>query len=121
VLIYKIACFDDWTEALESGSYLGSAKDKEDGFVHFSTGEQLVETLRLHYPQTEDMLAISSVDAEALGDALKWEPSRGGALFPHLYGPLPYAAVTHTVIAFYFSFAEDDFARVRDFIGGKGI
>jgi uncharacterized protein (DUF952 family) len=116
VLIYKIANFDDWMEGLKTGSYRGTAKDKEDGFIHFSTGEQLVETLRLHYRHTEHTLAVSAVDADALGEALRWEPSRNGDLFPHLYSFLPADAVRNTLVAFYFTLAENDFAGIRDFV-----
>lgn len=64
-----------------------------DGFIHFSSAEQVAETAARHYAGQSDLVLIW-VDAEALGAALRWEPSRGGALFPHLYGALPVAAVT---------------------------
>ncbi len=70
------------------GPYDGTAKDKEDGFLHFSTSEQLIGTLEKWYADADDLVLVA-VDPDALGDALKWEPSRDGALFPHLYATLP--------------------------------
>jgi len=83
--IYKICDASSWRDAERLGIFAGSADDKRDGFIHFSTAEQLGETLRRHFAGQEDLLLIK-VDAGRFGDALKWEPSRGGALFPHLYG-----------------------------------
>lgn len=121
MLIYKIAYADDWLEALKSEAFEGSAKDKEDGFIHLSTAEQLTETLRLHYRNAQRPLAILAVDAETLGSALKWEPSRNGDLFPHLYTPMPRAAVHGSLVSFYESLAGDDFAMIRDFVAGRGV
>ncbi len=121
MLIYKIAYADDWVEAIKVGSFEGTAKDQEDGFIHFSTGDQLVETLKLHYA-SEDyqrMLAISAIDADMLGENLKWEPSRNGDLFPHLYSPLSKDAVRNILVVFYKTLADGDFAAVRDFVCGK--
>jgi uncharacterized protein (DUF952 family) len=91
VLIFKIVPRAEWDAAAQS--YEGSAHDRADGFLHFSTKAQLPETLRRYYAGRSDLLLIG-VEAEALGDALKWEhaPSRG-EVFPHLYGALPLAAV----------------------------
>jgi uncharacterized protein (DUF952 family) len=89
-LIFKIVAALEWANA--SDDYSGSAKDRADGFLHFSTAEQLLGTLTRYYAQADDLLLVA-VDAAALGDALKYEPSRDGALFPHLYGTLPRAAV----------------------------
>ena len=121
MLIYKIAYADDWVEAIKAGSFEGTAKDKVDGFIHFSTGEQLVETLKLHYAceDYQRMLAISAIDANALGENLKWEPSRNGDLFPHLYSSLSYDAVRNVLVVFYKTLADGDFAAVRDFVSGK--
>lgn len=91
-LIYKITPSADWATAKQSGSYTGSADDLRDGFIHFSTGEQVQGTLDKHYKGQSDLLLIA-IEAEDLGPALKWEPSRGGALFPHLYAPLPTATI----------------------------
>ena len=88
--IYKILPRSEWEAARVAGVFKGSAVDHADGFIHFSTAGQLDETLRRHFAGQADLLVIG-VETEDLGDALKWEPSRGGALFPHLYGPLPVA------------------------------
>jgi uncharacterized protein (DUF952 family) len=91
-LIFKICGDAEWRKAQAEGVYRGSAVDERDGFIHFSTAEQLAETAAKHFAERDDLLLIA-VDAEALGEALRFEPSRGGALFPHLYGTLPLAAV----------------------------
>ena len=92
MLIYKICHRADWDESQEAGVYHGSEKDRADGFLHFSTAGQLIGTLTRYYADADDLLLVA-VDAAALGAALKYEPSRDGALFPHLYGTLPRAAV----------------------------
>jgi len=81
-----------WQAAEAAGVYGGSPQDTADGFIHFSAADQVVVSAAKHRAG-HDGLVLLSVDAEALGDALKWEASRDGALFPHLYGPLPLAAV----------------------------
>jgi uncharacterized protein (DUF952 family) len=92
--IYKICPASNWREAERQGTYRGSADDARDGFIHFSTAEQLAETVKKHYFGQTGLFLIA-VDADALGDdALRWEPSRGGDLFPHLYGELDLGAVT---------------------------
>jgi uncharacterized protein (DUF952 family) len=86
LLIFKIVPRAEW-EA-ESGDYHGSAHDKADGFLHFSTAAQLPETLRRYYAGQDDLMLVA-VDPKALGAALKWEYSSSrGEDFPHLYGPL---------------------------------
>ncbi len=90
--IYKICDQQSWRAALAAGQYRGSAVDAHDGFIHFSTAEQLAETAAKHFARQTDLVLIA-VDGDALGGALKWEPSRGGALFPHLYAALPVTAV----------------------------
>jgi len=90
--IYKICTAAEWHAAEHAGAYSGSAVDRHDGFIHFSTAEQAAETAAKHFAGQRDLVLIT-VDAEKLGDRLKWEPSRGGALFPHLYGELALAAV----------------------------
>lgn len=90
--IYKICTSAEWREAERAGAYGGSAVDLKDGFIHFSTAEQTAETAAKWFAGQRDLVLVA-VDANLLGDALKWEPSRGGALFPHLYGPLPLKAV----------------------------
>ena len=91
--IFKILGDADWERALSSGRFDGSAGDVTDGFIHFSTAEQLAETARRHFAGQADLVVLE-VEGDTLGSALRWEPSRGGALFPHLYGPLD---VTHVV------------------------
>lgn len=91
-LIYNLCRQPDWDAALVLGEYRGSADDRRDGFIHFSTATQVVESAARHRRGVADLLLLS-VDAAALGEALRWEPSRGGQLFPHLYGPLPTAKV----------------------------
>ena len=87
-LIYKICHRAEWALAEREGIYAGSAKDREDHFMHFSTGEQVMGTLERYYAGADDLVLVA-VDPKTLGAALKYEPSRGGALFPHLYGTLP--------------------------------
>ncbi|MET0430233.1 MAG: DUF952 domain-containing protein [Microvirga sp.] len=91
--IYKICSARLWQDAEERGFLPGSPDDIRDGFIHFSTAAQVVETVARHFAGRTD-LVIVAVDATALGDALRYEPSRGGDLFPHLYGPLAVAAAT---------------------------
>lgn len=87
-LIYKIYTPALWAEAERAGVFRGAPVDLADGFIHFSTAEQAVETAAKHFAGQGDLLLVA-VDAAALGPALRWEPSRGGALFPHLYGDMP--------------------------------
>ncbi len=87
MLIYKILTADQWADLQTRGQTPGAPIDVADGFVHFSTAEQLAETAAKHFAG-QDGLQLLAMDADGLGAALKWEPSRGGALFPHLYGPL---------------------------------
>ena len=91
--IYKIVPAALWREAERAGRFTGSAADRRDGFIHFSTAAQAAETAAKHFAGQSDLLLVG-VDAARLGDALRWEASRGGALFPHLYGALEFAAVT---------------------------
>lgn len=90
--IYKIMTADEWAAARAAGVYEGSAHDRRDGFIHFSTAAQAAETAAKHFAGQAGLVVLA-VDAAGLGTALKWEPSRGGALFPHLYGALPVSAV----------------------------
>ncbi|MCG8559163.1 MAG: DUF952 domain-containing protein [Hyphomicrobiales bacterium] len=90
--IYKICTAAEWREAQAAGRYAGSAVDLRDGFIHFSTAAQVQETAARHFAGQADLVLIA-VDPGGLGGALKWEPSRGGVLFPHLYGDLAMAAV----------------------------
>jgi len=94
--IYKICSASAWREAERQGVYHGSADDIRDGFIHFSLPSQLAETARKHF-LGQTALFLIEVDADALGDALRWEPSRGDELFPHLYGELDLGAVTNVL------------------------
>ena len=91
-LAYKLVERADWEAARAFGAYPGSAVDLADGYIHMSTSAQLAETARRHYAGRADLLLLT-VDCARLGETLKREPSRGGDLFPHLYAPLPFAAV----------------------------
>ena len=91
-LIYKICSQQLWSEAQRQNEFLGAPIDIQDGFIHFSTGDQVAETAAKHFAGLDDLLLIS-VDPTKLGPELKWEASRGGDLFPHLYGPFPFDAV----------------------------
>lgn len=91
-VIYKICPRSLWHEAEHKGVFHGSAVDHKDGFIHFSSAAQVVETAARHFAGQSDLVLVR-VDATKVGDFLKWEASRGGALFPHLYGPLDLTAV----------------------------
>jgi uncharacterized protein (DUF952 family) len=91
--LYKICPASLWREAERQGVFRGSVHDLRDGFIHFSTAAQVAETAARHFAGQDDLLLIA-VESARLGDTLKWEPSRGGALFPHLYGTLDLNAVT---------------------------
>lgn len=87
MLIYKIFRPGEWAALEQAGETAGAPIDVSDGFVHFSTAAQAAETAAKHFAGEGDLVLVA-VDAEGLGADLKWEPSRGGALFPHLYRPL---------------------------------
>jgi uncharacterized protein (DUF952 family) len=91
--IYKICPASAWREAERQGVFRGSPVDVSDGFIHFSTASQVEETARKHFSGQSGLFLIA-VDADALGDALRWERSRNDELFPHLYGELDLGAVT---------------------------
>ena len=84
MLVFKIFRRPEWEAFQGDGKTKGAPIDVGDGFIHFSTAGQLAETLALHFSGEDDLL-ILALDAEQLGDALRWEPSRGGNLFPHLF------------------------------------
>ena len=94
-VIYKICQRKEWLGAEHHGEFRGSEADARDGFIHFSTAAQLAATAAKHFAGATDLLLVA-VDAGALGQALKWETSRGGGLFPHLYAALPLKAVRWT-------------------------
>jgi uncharacterized protein (DUF952 family) len=90
--IYKICGRAEWQAAEREGEFRGSPVDERDGFIHFSTAAQLPETAAKHFAQQTGLILVA-VDDEALGGRLKWEPARGGDLFPHLYAAMPLSAV----------------------------
>jgi uncharacterized protein (DUF952 family) len=94
-LIYKIVGAEEWRGAEATGVFTGASVDRADGYIHFSKAKQAPETAAKWFAGRDD-LVLAAVDADALGPALRWEPSRGGDLFPHLYAPLPLAAVRWT-------------------------
>lgn len=95
-IIYHMCREDEWRAAEADGLYHGSSQDRSDGFLHFSTAEQIVDSAAKHRAGQQGLLLIA-VEVERLGDALKWEESRGGVLFPHLHGTLPADAVVSAV------------------------
>ncbi|WP_170387367.1 DUF952 domain-containing protein [Ruegeria atlantica] len=105
MLIYKIFRANEWAALQDQGASDGAPIDVSDGYVHFSTAEQATETAAKHFAGVEGLILLAC-DTEAMGDDLKWEVSRGGALFPHLYRqirmtdvvwslPLPFDGVAH--------------------------
>jgi uncharacterized protein (DUF952 family) len=91
-LIFKIVGVEEWQAAQAIGVFAGSEVDRADGFIHFSSAAQAAGTAEKWFKGRTD-LTLVAIDAGALGAGLKWEPSRGGELFPHLYEPLPMSAV----------------------------
>jgi uncharacterized protein (DUF952 family) len=91
-IIYKICEVALWRQAERASVFRGASVDIRDGFIHFSSASQVRATAAKHFLGVDDLM-LMAIDADALGDALKWEVSRGGELFPHLYGELPLGAV----------------------------
>ena len=91
-IAWKVLTAPQMSELLEQGVFAGAPIDIADGYIHLSTVDQLAETVDKHFKAQQD-LHLAKVDLVALGDAIRWEPSRGGALFPHIYAPLPLSAV----------------------------
>ncbi|MBI5122135.1 MAG: DUF952 domain-containing protein [Rhodospirillales bacterium] len=94
--IYHLCRQADWQAAAAKGSYDGSSQDRADGFLHFSTSEQVEDSAARHRAGEPDLLLLVA-DATLLGDALRWEASSSGQTYPHLYGPLPLSAVLEVV------------------------
>ncbi len=90
--VYKVMSRAALAEAKANGRFEGSADDRRDGFIHLSSPDQLEGTLAKHFAGQSDLVVLA-VDSGTLGERLQWEPSRGGALFPHLYGPLDLEAL----------------------------
>jgi len=93
IVIYKICTTTQWRAAERAGVFHGSDVDRRDGFIHFSTAAQVKDTAARHFADQSDLLLVH-VDSAKLGSRLKWEPSRGGVLFPHLYGDLDLTVVS---------------------------
>lgn len=91
-IIYKVATKAQWEEAEKAGVFKGAPIDLADGYIHFSTAAQVKETAAKHFAGQADLLLVA-IDTASFGDSLKWEVSRGGDLFPHLYAPLDLSAV----------------------------
>ena len=92
---YKILTSEQWAQFQADGVFYGAPVDLADGYIHMSAADQLPDTLKKHFAG-QTALVIAEVDLAVLGNSIKWEASRGGALFPHIYGPLPMAAVRGT-------------------------
>jgi uncharacterized protein (DUF952 family) len=86
-IAYKVLTADELAALEHDGSFAGAPVDLADGYIHLSTADQLADTIDKHFAGQDD-LQLVAVDLDALGEAVKWEPSRGGQLFPHIYGPL---------------------------------
>ncbi|PCJ82921.1 MAG: dihydroorotate dehydrogenase [Hyphomicrobiales bacterium] len=95
IYIYKLLTSEQWQDFSNKGVFLGAPIDLADGYIHFSTAAQAAETAAKHFSAVEG-LVIAQVSVEPIKDHIKWEPSRGGALFPHLYTTLPLDAVTQS-------------------------
>ncbi|MBB4286933.1 DUF952 domain-containing protein [Roseospira goensis] len=91
-LVYRLCHADDWRAAVRDGVFRGTADDTRDGFIHLSSADQVIETADRHYARVRPLMLLA-VDSHRLDGELRWEPSRGGALFPHLYGTIPLEAV----------------------------
>ena len=95
-VLYKIMPRQDWESAQAKGIYEGSEVDRKDGFIHLSAAHQVRTTAQRHFSGDSDLVLVS-VRPGDLGQSLKWEVSRGGDLFPHIYGPLPLSAIGEVV------------------------
>jgi uncharacterized protein (DUF952 family) len=117
LLIFKIVRLAEWSAAELVGVYEGSAHDKADGFLHFSTAPQLRGTLEKHYADAQGALVIAAVDDAQFGETLRWEISRDGEPFPHLFGTLPMKAAIATLSPYRL---KDDpgYARLNAFLDG---
>ena len=91
-VVYKVISRELWRAAEDAGMFEGADVDRRDGYIHLSTQEQVVETVALHFAGMTDLLLIA-IDPDQLSETLRWEPSRGGHLFPHVYGSIPMTAV----------------------------
>ena len=112
-LILKIVSREEWGNATKTGLFRGAEIDLKDGYIHFSTRDQVAETAAKHFSGRDDLLLVA-VGEEKLGDSLRWEESRGGQLFPHLYCDLKVDLVDHV---WELSLGEDGSHRFPDFDG----
>jgi uncharacterized protein (DUF952 family) len=97
-IAYKVLTLDEFV-ALQAGTFIGAAVDQADGYIHLSTASQLTETVTKHFAGVNDII-IAAVDLNAFGNHIRWEPSRSGALFPHLYGPMNWVdVIAHCALA----------------------
>jgi uncharacterized protein (DUF952 family) len=110
-LVFKVLSRTEWSEAEREGVFRGSEIDRRDGFIHLSSGNQVEQTIVLWFPDRDDLM-LAAVEDGRLSDSLKWEPSRGGALFPHYYGSLPLERV-----AWARPFSSRDINDIRALIG----
>ncbi len=95
-LVYRLCHRDEWRAAVRAGAFSGGAHDARDGFIHLSAAAQVEETARRHYAGVRPLMLLAVDTARVVGD-MRWEPSRGGALFPHLYGAIPMESVVSTL------------------------
>ena len=95
-ILYRVLTAAEWQEVRSADAFIGSALDQRDGFIHLSSREQVAATIAAHFANRPD-LVILAIDAGVLEHAVRWEVSRSGALFPHLYGKLPLSAVVRTL------------------------
>jgi uncharacterized protein (DUF952 family) len=91
-IVYKVMSITEHEQMQRDGVFRGSPVDIADGYIHLSSGSQLAATLDKHFSGVDDLM-LAAVDLSQLGDAVRWEPARGGELFPHIYGVLPIASV----------------------------
>jgi len=117
-VIYKLAPRTLWNEAEAAGVFLGAPVDLADGYIHFSTADTLEATANKWFADVEDVLVIGIDESKLNADELKYEVSRGGALFPHLYGPMPLNAVTG-VVGLDRQGNEFDFAPIWEFFSSE--
>jgi uncharacterized protein (DUF952 family) len=93
-LAYKVLTANQWAQFQSDGVFCGAPVDIADGYIHLSAAEQLAETIAKHF-SGQSGLVVVEVDLASIGDTVRWEPSRGGALFPHIYGHLPMSAIVN--------------------------
>ncbi len=94
--VYRVMRENEWRRLLAAGEFTGDRADNEDGYIHLSAQEQVDSTITVHFGGADDIVVLE-IDAAALGSKLKWEVSRDGQLFPHLYDKLPMTAVSRTI------------------------